>query len=99
MQPRSRPPLGPGAVSSSFNHRRDVSRVPFAVCKPRTTSEVVAAVKLAEAHNCRVSVCSGGHSWAAWSVRQDAVLIDLFDLDLIRESMIKTLKLHPVHQV
>ncbi|KAK3394934.1 FAD binding domain protein [Podospora didyma] len=65
-----------------FNQRRDLSRVPFAVCNARTASDVVAAVKLAQANNYRVSVRSGGHSWASWSVRQDAVLIDLGDLDL-----------------
>ena len=64
-----------------FNHRRDTSRIPFAVCKPRTVEEVIAAVNLAIKHNCRVSVRSGGHSWAAWSVRHDAVLVDLCDLD------------------
>lgn len=65
-----------------FNARRDTSRVPLAVVKARTTSDVVYAVQLAEAKNCRVSVRSGGHSWAGWSVRSDAVLVDLGDLNL-----------------
>ena len=44
----------------------------------RTCEEdIVRAVKLAKDQNARVSVRSGGHSWAAWSVRHDAVLIDL----------------------
>ncbi|KAK3333085.1 FAD binding domain protein [Cercophora scortea] len=66
-----------------FNLRRDTTRVPFAVCQARTTADVVAAVELAKARGpgCRVSVRSGGHSWAVWSVRQDAVLIDLGGLD------------------
>ena len=37
----------------------------------------MAAVKLAAERNCRVAVRSGGHSWAAWSVRDNSILIDL----------------------
>ena len=66
-----------------FNERRDRARSPFAVCRARSTADVVAAVELAKERGCRVSVRSGGHSWAAWSVRQDAVLIDLQDLDVV----------------
>ncbi|KAH8896034.1 FAD binding domain protein [Thozetella sp. PMI_491] len=65
-----------------FNLRRDDSRVPLAVCQARTTADVVAAVRLAKERGARVSVRSGGHSWAVWSVRHDAVLIDLQDLDV-----------------
>ncbi|ROV96004.1 hypothetical protein VMCG_07993 [Cytospora schulzeri] len=51
-----------------FNHRRATdSRVPRAVVHATSTSHVVAAVKLANRLRCRVSVRSGGHSWAAWS--------------------------------
>ncbi|KAB5566899.1 FAD binding domain protein [Coniochaeta sp. 2T2.1] len=64
-----------------FNKRRDVSRVPLAFVKARTTGDIISAVKLAEANSARVSVRSGGHSWAGWSVRSDAVLVDLGDLD------------------
>lgn len=61
-----------------FNHRRATeSRVPRAVVHATSTSHVVAAVKLANELKCRVSVRSGGHSWAAWSVRDDAICIDL----------------------
>ena len=67
--------------SRIFNHRRDHSRVPFAVCHPRSIPDVVAAVKLAKTHDKRISIRSGGHSWAAWSVRHDAVLIDLVGLN------------------
>ncbi|KAI0594721.1 hypothetical protein F4775DRAFT_606014 [Biscogniauxia sp. FL1348] len=60
-----------------FNHRRDKTRVPRAVVRASTAAHVRGAVELARREGCRVSVRSGGHSWAAWSVRQDAVLIDL----------------------
>jgi FAD/FMN-containing dehydrogenase len=67
-----------------FNQRQDHSREPLALCRARTVADVVAAVALARAQgpDCRVSVRSGGHSWAGWSVRQGAVLVDLGDLDL-----------------
>jgi len=64
-----------------FNRRRDTSRVPLAVCGAETVADVVACVEFAKTHNCRVSVRSGGHSWAAWSVREGAVLVDLIYLD------------------
>jgi FAD/FMN-containing dehydrogenase len=38
---------------------------------------VVSAVNLAKEMKLRVSVRSGGHSWAVWSVRDDAILVDL----------------------
>jgi FAD/FMN-containing dehydrogenase len=66
-----------------FNARRDTSRIPLAVVKARTTADIVSAVQLAQKENCRVSVRSGGHSWAGWSVRSDAVLVDLGDLDFV----------------
>ncbi|KAI0864450.1 FAD-binding domain-containing protein [Xylaria cubensis] len=63
-----------------FNRRRDTSRVPRAVIRASCVAHVRDAVKLANQLQCRVSVRSGGHSWAAWSVRHDAVLVDLADL-------------------
>ncbi|KAK0733246.1 FAD binding domain protein [Lasiosphaeria miniovina] len=63
-----------------FNHQRDRSREPLAVCRARTVADVVAAVELGRERNCRVSVRSGGHAWAAWSVRHGAVLVDLANL-------------------
>ena len=63
-------------IGRVFNHRRP-DRYPLAVVFTRTEEEVIAAVKLAKQHNARVSIRSGGHSWAAWSVRENAILIDL----------------------
>ncbi|KAI3335547.1 FAD-binding domain-containing protein [Ustulina deusta] len=63
-----------------FNCRRDTSRVPRAVVQAACTAHVREAVELATRLQCRVSVRSGGHSWAAWSVRHDAVLVDLSGL-------------------
>ena len=40
-------------------------------------NDVIAGVRLAAERGWTVSVRSGGHSWAAWSLRDDALLIDL----------------------
>ncbi|KGO37749.1 FAD linked oxidase, N-terminal [Penicillium expansum] len=63
-------------VGRVFNHRRP-ERFPLAVVKATCEDDIVAAVKLAAERNCRVAVRSGGHSWAAWSVRDNSILIDL----------------------
>jgi FAD/FMN-containing dehydrogenase len=68
--------------SRVFNQRRP-SRYPRAVIEASSPSHVVEAVKLAIQEDCRVSVRSGGHSWAAWSVRDDAILVDLGNLKSI----------------
>ena len=65
-----------------FNHRRPVRR-PLAVVNAAAVEHVRNAVKLANELNCKVAIRSGGHSWAAWSVRDSSVLIDLGDLKAI----------------
>lgn len=63
-------------VGRVFNHRRP-DRQPVAVIEATTAEDVVAAVRLAKENGWPVSVRSGGHSWAAWSVRDDTLLLDL----------------------
>lgn len=63
-------------IGRVFNHRRP-SRNPLAVVEAVNEVHIVEAVRLANKLGCRVSVRSGGHSWAAWSVREGAILIDL----------------------
>jgi hypothetical protein len=63
-------------IGRIFNLRRP-DRYPLAVVEAKREEHIVEAVKLANKLQCRVSVRSGGHSWAAWSVREDAILIDL----------------------
>lgn len=61
-----------------FNHRRATeARVPRAVVHATSAAHVAQAVGVARELGCRVSVRSGGHSWAGWSVRDDAVCVDL----------------------
>jgi FAD/FMN-containing dehydrogenase len=59
-----------------FNARRP-DRYPAAVLLAASDDDIVTGVRLARAEGWRVSVRSGGHSWAAWSVRDGALLIDL----------------------
>lgn len=82
-------------IGRVFN-RRTIPRFPKAVVKPTTEGQIVEAVRLANTLGCRISVRSGGHSWAAWSVRDGAILIDLGDyheLDLDEKTHI--LKVSP----
>ncbi|MFD3926099.1 FAD-binding oxidoreductase [Streptomyces sp. NPDC058614] len=60
-----------------FNARRPSDRSPAAVLKAVCEQDVVEGVRLAIERGWRVAVRSGGHSWAAWSVRDEALLIDL----------------------
>jgi len=73
---RGTPGFEEARVDRVFN-RRLTDRQPAAVVRPTTEAEVVDAVRLAQTRGWQVSVRSGGHSWAQWSVRQDALLIDL----------------------
>ena len=64
------------ATSRVFNNRRPSQR-PAAVLRAAHTGDVVAGVRLAAAEGWKVAVRSGGHSWAAWSLCEDTLLIDL----------------------
>lgn len=59
-----------------FNQRRDYSRRPKAVVRATKPAHVKEAVDRAIREDARVSIRSGGHSWAGWSVRDEAILID-----------------------
>ena len=63
-------------VDRVFN-RRLTDRQPAGVVRPSSEAEVVDAVRLARERGWQVAVRAGGHSWAQWSVRDDALLIDL----------------------
>jgi len=62
-----------------FNARRP-DRFPAAVLLAESEEDVIEGVRLAVERGWPVSVRSGGHSWAAWSLRDDALLIDLGSL-------------------
>jgi FAD/FMN-containing dehydrogenase len=66
-------------VGRIFNGRRPERR-PVAVLVARTEDDVAYGVRLAKANGWSVAVRSGGHSWAAWSVQDGTLLIDLGEL-------------------
>ncbi len=76
MLRRDEPGFEEARVDRIFN-RRLTSRRPAAVVRPTTEQEVVDAVRLARENGWRIAVRSGGHSWAQWSIRDDALVVDL----------------------
>jgi FAD/FMN-containing dehydrogenase len=67
-------------VGRIYNARRP-ERYPAAVLIARDADDVAAGVRLARHRGWTISVRSGGHSWAAWSLRDGGLLIDLGRLD------------------
>ena len=63
-------------VDRVFNRRLD-RPPPAAVLIAATEPDVVRGVQLARERGWQVAVRSGGHSWAQWSVRDDALVIDV----------------------
>src|SRR5690554_1102404 len=59
-----------------FNGRRP-DRRPDAVLTVKSIADVQNGVRLAKERGWTVAVRSGGHAWAAWSVRDGGLLIDL----------------------
>jgi FAD/FMN-containing dehydrogenase len=64
------------AYGRIFNARKPAA-APAAVLFAVSEQDVVAGVRLARERGWGVAVRSGGHSWAGWSVREGALLIDL----------------------
>ncbi|MEU4222864.1 FAD-binding oxidoreductase [Nonomuraea sp. NPDC026600] len=62
-----------------FN-RRLPGRRPAALLKAADENDVVRGVRLARERGWKVAVRSGGHSWAHWSIRDDALVLDLAGL-------------------
>jgi FAD/FMN-containing dehydrogenase len=63
-------------VSRVFNSRTP-KRYPRAIVSARKESDMLKAVKLATGEKCSISVRAGAHSWPVWSIRNDAVVVDL----------------------
>jgi hypothetical protein len=66
-------------VGRVFNARKP-KRFPEVVLFPEDEDDVIAAVQLANDRAWKIAVRSGGHSWAAWSVRDQGLLLDLSKL-------------------
>lgn len=76
-------PDSPGfeeAVYGRQFNRRVPDRVPAAVVAAASTEDVIAAVRWARANGWRIAARSGGHSWAGYSIRDDALLIDTYPM-------------------
>jgi FAD/FMN-containing dehydrogenase len=59
-----------------YNVRRP-DRYPAAVLVAESEDDVVEGVRLARARGWKVAIRAGGHSFPAWSLRDDALVIDL----------------------
>jgi len=76
---RDSPDYERARIGRVFNHKRP-DRYPHGVVEAASVHDIVNAMQVAKEMKLRVSVRSGGHSWAAWSVRDDTILIDLAKL-------------------
>ena len=76
---RGEPGFERARTARIFN-RRLTDRQPAAVLKVASEDDVVRGVRLARERGLRVAVRSGGHSWAQWSIREDALVLDLAGL-------------------
>ncbi|BBZ44179.1 FAD-binding oxidoreductase [Mycobacterium parmense] len=65
-------------------HQGVPERYPELIVQAVDTDDIVAGLRHARAHGRRVSVVSGGHSFAASHLRDDAVLLDVSRLDHVR---------------
>lgn len=70
-------------VDRIFNRRLPDDRLPAAVLRAVTEHDVVLGVRLARERGWQVAVRSGGHSWAQWSIRDNALVIDLGGLEYL----------------
>jgi hypothetical protein len=59
-----------------FNTRRP-ERYPAAVLVAKSENDVIEGVRLARKRGWKVAIRAGGHSFPAWSLRDDALVIDL----------------------
>ena len=59
-----------------FNARRP-ERYPAAVLVAKSEDDVVGGIRLARDRGWKVAIRAGGHSFPAWSLRDDALVIDL----------------------
>jgi FAD/FMN-containing dehydrogenase len=73
---RSDPAYEEARVGSLFN-RRLAARYPLAIITATQEKHIIDAVKLAIENDYRIAIRSGGHSWPAWSLRENSIMIDL----------------------
>lgn len=69
-------------LATSFN-AADPGRRPAVMMEATSTDDVIAAIKCARAEGLKVSLVSGGHSWAQNHIRDGALLLNLSRLNAI----------------
>lgn len=73
---RGHPGYESARLAAMWNGRK-AARLPVGILMAETEADVQEGVRLAAREGWRVSIRSGGHSWIATGVRDDALLIDL----------------------
>ncbi|KAJ5725898.1 uncharacterized protein N7483_007255 [Penicillium malachiteum] len=73
------PAIYEAARTSRLFNAQKPTQYPIAIAFVKDASEVVDVIQLAIQLSCRISVRAGGHSYASWSVRDEAILIDMGD--------------------
>lgn len=79
---RGAPGFDAAVLGTSFN-AREPGRRPAVVVQANDVLDVIAAVRRAGREGRKVSICSGGHSWAQNHIREDGLLIDVSRLNAI----------------
>lgn len=79
---RGAPGFDAAVLGASFNGR-DPGVRPKVLVQANDAAEVAAALRRAAAEGLKVSLCSGGHSWAQNHLRADGMLIDLSRLNTV----------------
>ena len=78
---------------------RKPKRYPKLIVRPSDEEDVVTAVRYAKANGLKISMRSGGHSWAGWGLRDDALLLDLSAMqDIELDSETGIVKVSPAVQ-
>ena len=72
---REDPGFDQAVLATSFNSR-DPGHRPKVLVQVNDVFDVIAAVKRAAREQLKVSICSGGHSWAQNHIREGGMLID-----------------------
>ncbi|KAJ6031098.1 hypothetical protein N7540_001830 [Penicillium herquei] len=74
------PAIYEAARTSRLFNAQKPTQYPLAIAFVKDKSEVIDVIQLAIQLGCRISVRAGGHSYASWSVRDEAILIDMGEL-------------------
>ncbi|MEO1437491.1 MAG: FAD-binding protein, partial [Bacteroidota bacterium] len=68
-------------VMDTLFNKAPVSRRPAAIYEPKTVEDIIKVVRYAKRTGQRITITSGGHSFSANFLRDDALLIDLKHFD------------------